>query len=132
VSVRLDREKAAAIGVKVSDLLTRLEKLTEKEKSDPEKLRVVAVRSEGGAEVRLGDVATFEKVTGPEEVAFIGLETCVKVFAKPPEGKTSAETAAAFLKIAREEHKRLELPEAFRVLDLSSVNPASQLPMSSP
>jgi multidrug efflux pump subunit AcrB len=132
VSVRLDREKAAELGVKVSDLLTRIEKLTEKEKNDPEKLRAVAVASRAGVEVRLEDVATFEKVTGPDEVAFIGMETCIKIFAKPPEGKTNAEAAAACLKIAREERMRLRLPESFRVLDLSDVNPASQLPLPSP
>lgn len=128
VSLHIDREKAEVLGVEVRDLFETIATIPDDSAESTDRLKKLTIRSRGGRDIPIAALVSFERLTGPDGIAFLATETTVKLFARPLEGATAADTAAACVRIADEESQRLQLPESFRVIDLSSANPASQLP----
>ena len=130
LSLHIDREKAEELGVKVRDLFETIATIPDDSVESMDRLKKLTIRSRGERDIPIAALVSYERVTGPDGIAFIGTETAVKLFAKPPEGATAVDAAAACIQIAREERQRLHLHESFRVIDLSTANPASQLPLT--
>ena len=117
LSVKVDRKKVAALGVKMDDLTAVLESAAGMSVDATADMKRLEVRGENGKQVPLGAVARFEAVTGPEAIWRLGTQTALKLTANPPDGQTPASAAARCVRVAEDEKKRLKLPAAFRVTD---------------
>ncbi len=115
--VELDRQKAKALGVAVSDVFAAMQstfgayyvndfnkfgrtfRVQIQSESDfrdrPEDLRDVYVRSSKGEMIPLTALATIEKSTGPEVMERFNVFPAAKIMGQPADGHTSSEALAA-------------------------------------
>jgi len=115
--VELDRQKAKALNVAVSDVFATMQatfgayyvndfnkfgrtfKVQIQSEADfrdrPEDLRDVYVRSSSGEMIPLTALATIEKSTGPEVMERFNVFSAAKIMGQPADGHTSAEALTA-------------------------------------
>jgi multidrug efflux pump subunit AcrB len=136
--VRIDREKAEQLGVRVIDIADTLQahggipvsdfkisgrtwqvivQVDEKWKK-PQELGKLPVRAAEGKSVALDMIVSFERVEGPPAALRVNRHPAVRITADAPHGKTVAEVAATCAEIAEVERKALKLPDAFKVVNL--------------
>ena len=124
--VDLDRQKAKALGVAVSDVYAamqstfgayyvndfnkfgrtfRVQIQSEADYRDrPEDLRDVYVRSSKGEMIPLTALATIEKSTGPEVMERFNVFPAAKIMGQPADGHTSSEALAAMEQAAAKDY----------------------------
>jgi len=132
INVKLDREKAKALGVSVDEVFSTLQaafgslyvndfnksgrvfrvqlQAAAPFRSRPEDLTKLYVRADGGAMVQLGSLIRLEYGAGAETLERYNLYPSIKLLGAPAPGKSSAEAIAAVEEIAAR-----ELPNDFAI-----------------
>ena len=120
ISMNIDREKCARLGVRLADVFDAMQKAAPTAKTDPLKKQIATLKklviSSGGAKATLGEIAAIDEVTGPSAIYRIDLYPAIRISGTPPKGTSVAETAAKCAELAKSQNKR----EGFAVKNLSA------------
>ncbi len=112
LSVNVDREKAAKLGIAVADITEVMQTHLGTKGDDLKQLQVSAA---GGKMVPLGAVVEFKEGTAPPAVVRVNLKLALCLTAAVPPVKSVAEVVAACRKVAE-----AEAPKGGTVVDLSA------------
>jgi multidrug efflux pump subunit AcrB len=113
VELRIDRAKCAVVGVK--EAVVRETVRAAGKDATLDQLKSLTMTSTNGEKIPLGSLVSFNKLTAPAALYRCNLYPAVRLNGLPPEGRTLAEAAAGWVKVAE-----AGLPRGFEVENLNA------------